>query len=125
MELKNNLSFLLIHTLIGGLIVMFINDKYIIIGAVIGLAIGLLRIFQKQRQTKQTRYIPDWVKKEVLLRQYHMCALCIENQLLEFDHRMRYADGGDNTPKNIVALCPKHHAMKTRLDSQGYSSFVG
>ena len=119
MEIKNNLSFLLIHTLIGGLIAVILNDYYIVVGAVIGFVIGLLRLLQKQRQTKQTRYIPDWVKKEVLLRQYAMCALCVETQLLEFDHRTRHADGGDNSQKNIVALCPKHHAMKTRLDNQG------
>lgn len=68
---------------------------------------------------KRTRYVSDSVKRKVLARQYGQCALCEESVLLEFDHRKKYADGGDNSERNIVALCPKHHAMKTRLDVKG------
>ena len=43
-----------------------------------------------------------------------MCACCTEEVLLEFHHRVKHADGGDNGEKNIVPLCAKHHAMVTR-----------
>lgn len=45
-----------------------------------------------------------------------MCAVCDDTALLEFHHRKPYADGGDNSEKNIVPLCPKHHSMVRRLE---------
>ena len=59
-----------------------------------GIVVYILWKIYKWYQTKQTRYIPIHVKKAVL---------------------KRYSQGGDNSEKNIVPLCPKHHAMKTRL----------
>lgn len=69
----------------------------------------------KYLRTKQTRYIPQEIKNVVLKRYFNMCAVCTDTMLLEFHHRKEYSYGGDNSEKNIVPLCPKHHAMVRRL----------
>lgn len=43
-----------------------------------------------------------------------MCAVCPETQLLEFNHKKPYAEGGDNSESNIAPLCPYHHSLITR-----------
>ena len=73
----------------------------------------LWKIF-RWNQIRQTRYIQEFVKRKVLQRYFNMCACCTEEVLLEFHHRVKHADGGDNGEKNIVPLCAKHHAMVTR-----------
>lgn len=78
------------------------------------LVLYALYRFIKWLRTKQKRYIPREVKNAVLQRYFNMCAVCPSEQLLEFHHRKEFADGGDNSEKNIVPLCPKHHAMVTR-----------
>ena len=87
--------------------------KNFVIGAVIGFFVGLK--FAQWQESKQTRYIPDYIKKAVLNRYYHMCAVCPEPNLLH--HKTHYAEGGDNSEKNIVCLCPKHHSMVRRLEN--------
>ena len=83
---------------------------YVIAGVIIYI---LYRLIRWQR-TQQTRYIPFEVKRAVLKRYFSMCAVCPEANLLEFHHKKKHADGGDNSEMNVAPLCPKHHAMVTR-----------
>ena len=72
--------------------------------------------FIRWLRARQTRYIPKEVKRAVIKHYYGMCAVCPDtiSELFEFHHRKNFSDGGDNSEKNIVPLCPKHHAMVTR-----------
>ena len=72
----------------------------------------LLKWYQK----KQTRYIPQSVKDAVIKHYYGMCAVCSYDnaRVMDYHHRKEFSDGGDNSEKNIVPLCPYHHAMITR-----------
>ena len=106
---KTQLIFVVLGTLIG-----FLLD-HPIIGAIIGFFVGLQ--ISQWLEAKQTRYIPDHVKKAVLTRYYNMCAVCPDTNLLEFHHKKSYAEGGDNSERNIVPLCPKHHSMVRRLEN--------
>lgn len=83
----------------------------------IGIAGYILYKIITWLRTRQKRYIPFEVRQAVLRRYFGMCAVCPETLLLEFHHRKPYADNGDNSEKNIVPLCPKHHAMVTRMDN--------
>lgn len=82
----------------------------------IGLVLWVVWLLFKWYQQKQTRYIPKSVKEAVLKRYFDMCAVCPENNkfIMDFHHRKEYSDGGDNTEKNIVPLCPYHHSLVTR-----------
>ena len=81
-------------------------------------AVALYAIYKlvKWLRTKQTRYIPKEVKMAVVKHYYGMCAVCSDTteDLFEFHHRLEFSNGGDNSVKNIVPLCPKHHAVVTR-----------
>src|SRR3990167_10024763 len=83
---------------------------------VFGFVIYLLYKLFRWGQSKQKRYIPQITKKEVLQRYYGMCAVCSESNqmILEFHHRKEYSQGGDNSEKNIVPLCPYHNSLITR-----------
>lgn len=89
--------------------------EFVVWAAVIGAILYLLHKVRQWFETKQKRHIPTYVKEAVLKRYFGMCAVCPETQLLEYHHRMPYAKGGDNSEKNIVPVCPKHHGMVTRL----------
>ena len=84
----------------------------------VGITIYFIWKFIRWIQSKQKRYIPQFVKNAVLKRYFGMCAICTETLLLEFHHREEYSKGGDNSEKNIVPLCPKHHAMVTRMEEK-------
>ena len=103
------ISFIALGILLG----FFIDSP--LLGAVAGFLIGLR--FSQWQEGKQTRYIPDYVKKAVLNRYFNMCAVCPEPHLLEFHHKLEHAKGGDNSEKNISPLCPKHHSMVRRLEN--------
>jgi len=75
----------------------------------------LYKLFSSLEQ-KRSRTIPEYIKQKVLQRYFNMCAVCSEKNLLEYHHRVDFANGGENTEENIVPICPKHHAMVTRLD---------
>ena len=101
--------------IIGAVVGYFIYGN---VGMVFGGIGALIAIYiYDYLKTKQTRYIPEHIKKSVLMRYFRMCAVCPEAHLLEFHHRKEFSEGGDNSEINIVPLCPKHHAMVTRLDN--------
>lgn len=108
--------------LIAGVIFAAYNKttQLVAIGALIGLMHGTIRYLVLAKETKQTRYIPEQIKQAVLKRYFNMCAVCPDKQLLEFHHKIQYADGGLNDEENITPLCPKHHAMITRLENGGF-----
>lgn len=63
---------------------------------------------------RRDRYVPEEVKQKVLERYWYMCAFCTETNLLSLHHREGYAEGGEQTEKNLVPLCPYHHELVTR-----------
>lgn len=104
---------LIFFTALGLIIGYILNHP--LIWAAIGFFVGLQ--YHQWQEAKQTRYIPDHIKKAVLNRYFNMCAVCTETNLLEFHHKKEHAEGGDNSEKNIVSLCPKHHSMVRRLEN--------
>ena len=83
---------------------------------IIAFVFYLLYKLFKWLKEKQKRYIPEHIKKAVLKRYFNMCAVCPENNqlVMEYHHRKRFSENGDNSEQNIVPLCPYHHSLITR-----------
>lgn len=69
--------------------------------------------------TNQTRFIPDWIKREVILRDGGRCThtnwlglRCNKIKDLEYDHIEPWSKGGENTIENLRLLCKKHNRSK-------------
>jgi len=65
-----------------------------------------------------SRYIPADVKHQVVKRDSSRCSYvspdgrrCCETKNLEFDHRVPFALGGENTVKNLRLVCRSHNRM--------------
>jgi len=56
----------------------------------------------RPRKSKNSRYIPKSTKAIVYTGK---CANCGKQYDLEFDHKLKFSHGGDNSPKNIQLLC--------------------
>jgi len=72
---------------------------------------------KKKRQRRLTKADKD----KILKRQKYRCAYkgCKEDLSkipVHFDHKKPLALGGSDTLRNYQALCPTHHAVKTRED---------
>jgi hypothetical protein len=57
------------------------------------------------------------LKREVLMRAKHLCEHpgCTEKSLLEIHHLKPWAQGGETSLSNLVALCKGHHKRETYL----------
>lgn len=101
--------------------VIFNKFEYAVWGALVGLIVSSLQQMKLWREEKQTRYVPDEVKNNVMERYFNSCAVCSnsEKDLFEFHHKVRYSDGGDNSEENIVPLCPRCHSIVTRYIQNG------
>jgi len=64
---------------------------------------------------KHKRNVSDKTKKLVGAQQKWKCAMCQNtlDETYEVDHIKRLADGGNNLPQNLQALCPNCHRKKT------------
>ena len=71
----------------------------------------LKRLFKAKSRSRQ---IPNHIKEKVLERFNGECALCLEKEFIEFHHRKKFAEGGEHTYENVIALCPKHHRMANK-----------
>lgn len=91
----------------------------------LAVIIWALYYFIKWLRTKQKRYIPQEVKNAVLKRYFNMCAICPENNLLEFHHKKEFSEKGDNSEQNIVPLCPYHHSLITRYPPTKSEKILG
>ncbi|MEK6861459.1 MAG: HNH endonuclease signature motif containing protein [Nanoarchaeota archaeon] len=89
---------------------------FILVAGIIGFIIYWLFFREPE---KGERYISEEVKRKVLERQGGTCALCQEDRtgLLEFHHKKAVSLGGTSEAKNIVALCPTCHSIKSRYDN--------
>lgn len=68
---------------------------------------------------RDNRYIPQWVKIHVVLRDKGKCVYCGENdvKLLEFDHREAWSKGGSSKdPLNICLGCRPCNRRKSDRD---------
>ncbi len=68
---------------------------------------------------RDNRYIPQWVKIEVVLRDQGRCVYCGETdaKLLEFDHKKAWSKGGSSKdPFNICLGCKPCNRQKSDKD---------
>lgn len=62
--------------------------------------------------------LPKGVRDAVKRRDSHTCQMCgLETPLVEVDHRTPRFLGGDDSPNNLWALCPKCHIRKTNSEA--------
>ncbi len=65
------------------------------------------------------RRLTEWEKMKVLERQNYKCAMCgksLKRGVVHFDHKKPLALGGKDDLRNIQALCPECHHIKTKRD---------
>jgi 5-methylcytosine-specific restriction endonuclease McrA len=68
---------------------------------------------------RDNRYIPQWVKIHVVLRDKGRCVYCGEGNIktLEFDHRKAWSKGGSSKdPLNICLGCKTCNRKKSDKD---------
>ena len=66
--------------------------------------------------SRQTRHIPDTVKREVWDRDGGRCVRCSANDYLEFDHIIPHSRGGANSVGNVQLLCRRCNNEKSKSD---------
>jgi hypothetical protein len=65
------------------------------------------------KAARQSRHIPEHVKRAVRARDGSHCRNCkVETEFVHFDHIIPYDLGGPNTADNIQMLCPKCNTSK-------------
>ena len=65
------------------------------------------------------RRLTEWEKTRILERQNYKCAMCgktLKYGRIHFDHKKPLALGGKDDLRNIQALCPECHHIKTKRD---------
>ena len=74
---------------------------------------------QKYIPQSESRFIPDWIKREVAVRDGNQCRhinwlgmRCKEKRNLEYDHVIPWSGGGESTVENLRLLCQKHNRQK-------------
>ena len=74
---------------------------------------------QKYIPQSESRFIPDWIKREVAVRDGNQCRhinwlgmRCKEKRNLEYDHVISWSRGGESTVENLRLLCQKHNRQK-------------
>jgi hypothetical protein len=62
---------------------------------------------------KSTRApVPEPVKRQILLEAGYRCAIPrYMHSTTEIAHIVPYEESEDNSPENLIALCPNHHTM--------------
>lgn len=77
-----------------------------------------LNLFGPKRRKRS--YIPEADKRKVRNRQKYKCAKCkrsLTSIPIHYDHKKPIANGGSNSLRNIQALCPTCHQIKSDEDS--------
>ncbi|MDX1371181.1 MAG: HNH endonuclease signature motif containing protein [Nitrososphaeraceae archaeon] len=70
-------------------------------------------IWKITHRTKERRYFPANIKRQILKDQKYKCAICKQNtEVWDYDHKN--GDRSNNKLSNCQALCPNCHAKKTR-----------
>lgn len=76
------------------------------------LVIGSV-LWKITHRTKERRYFPANVKRQILKDQKYKCAICKQNtEVWDYDHKN--GNRSNNKLSNCQALCPNCHAKKTR-----------
>jgi 5-methylcytosine-specific restriction endonuclease McrA len=58
---------------------------------------------------QQRPHIPEYIKADVRQECHHACAICGLMESGEVAHIAPVADTFDNSPDNLILLCPNHH----------------
>lgn len=79
----------------------------------------------KSLVTKQRKPIPAAVKHEVILRDQGRCVhinpdgkRCNQGRWTDIHHRVRVAEGGENSADNLEVLCKGHHQLTHEHEQQ-------
>jgi hypothetical protein len=64
----------------------------------------------EKRRRRVARQIPELVRRRILARDNHRCALCGTTSALVIDHIHPVAEGGGNDEANLRTLCRKCNA---------------
>src|SRR5688500_15653398 len=63
------------------------------------------------------------LRDSIMARDGHLCQPCYRRGKLtaakQVDHKVAIANGGTDADSNLVAICLKCHAYKTRMDQLG------
>jgi len=62
-----------------------------------------------QRSTRTTQSIPPAARRHVLARDHHCQIPGCRNTVVEVHHIVPRAEGGSNSPKNLIGICTVHH----------------
>ena len=76
-------------------------------------------LFGDDKKTQKRKRLTEDEKFKILERQGHRCAWCgkpLTYGRVHFDHKKPLALGGSDTLRNIQALCPECHHIKTKED---------
>lgn len=69
---------------------------------------------------KKKRYLYSsnkWAKiRKKIIERDRCCQVCGREEDLVVHHKIRYKDGGKNTPENLITLCKKHHSKLHTLE---------
>ena len=80
-------------------------------------------LMKRTKPSKHSRYIPQDVKIQVVIRDNGMCQSpgCFETSNLHFDHIYPYSKGGrSDDVNNIQLLCSKHNLRKSNSTKGHY-----
>ena len=68
---------------------------------------------RQTKSTKQSRSIPEHIKRAVNARDRFICQSCgVHTEFIHYDHKFPYDLGGPTTVENIQSLCPKCNTSK-------------
>ncbi|TFF89621.1 MAG: HNH endonuclease [Promethearchaeota archaeon] len=71
-----------------------------------------LKLMEAEKQTRDPRYLPASVKREVWKRDGGRCVECGSKENLGYNHVIPFSKGGTNTAGNIQLLCEKCNKKK-------------
>ncbi len=74
---------------------------------------------KKTGKKKSRKKLTEHEKQKILERQGYRCAICgrlLKPGVIHFDHKKPLALGGSDNIRNIQALCPECHHIKTKED---------
>lgn len=73
------------------------------------------RINERNNTVDRGRFLPAYIKHQVVLRDQGRCTQCQSQRWLEIHHKTPLSQGGLSNPANLISLCSFHHRQAHRL----------